>query len=77
MCRLRSNSTTSVECVYQLRLAIAKVGGTRLTLILHPPIMSIASSIPPIPPQEAGIGAIAILVLVGAIDIPMSMDMIA
>jgi hypothetical protein len=51
--------------------------------------MSIASSIPPIPPDEVAIGimslavgvivmlGIAMPVLVGAIDIPISIDMIA
>lgn len=51
--------------------------------------MSIASSIPPIPPDEVSIGimplavgvivilGIAMPVLVGAVDIPISIDMIA
>ena len=55
---------------------------------MHPPIISIASSIPPIPPDEVAIGAMslavgtitildmAIPVLVGAIDIPISIDII-
>jgi len=58
-------------------------------LILHPPIISAISSMPPIPPDEVAIGAIpvavdaidmpdiAIPVLVGAIDISISIDMIA
>lgn len=70
-------------------LLTAREDGIELTLILHPPIISAISSMPPIPPDEVAIGAmpvavdaidmpdIAIPVLVGAIDISISIDMIA